>query len=341
MAANIVQTQVMLKIDDVQLASRVRRAVASGLLEIVNEDDDVQVSPETFVSRRMRFRLGSEDYPARLVNLPTIVETHKAIRKTYYKCGDVSQLVIVYKTEAQRRDDEARIPKEKAWRTVYPDGLAAPNKDAVTRKFARARRQKSRVDASPREVSSVEALMLDVARNQFDDPEQLTEDIVPFEDWMVTVDNPRGATFGDDNPLAARHPWIFVPNPSQHTEFKGQPPVAVDDEPPPPPPPQEDPVVPDTPAARAANQRRLAFVARRDAVARDLKTTQLRIQQIAPADKMSDHESSSPDLDDLQATCRRLLLELNQLDEKLLNCEIEAHTLQSSSNAAATLPPGD
>ncbi len=48
-------------------------------------------------SSRWVFTLEGESYPARLVNLPTNVETHKTVDKvTYYKSSDISQMVVVY-----------------------------------------------------------------------------------------------------------------------------------------------------------------------------------------------------------------------------------------------------
>ncbi len=46
---------------------------------------------------RWVFTLGGESYPARLVNLPTNVETHKTVDKvTYYKSSDIGQMMVVY-----------------------------------------------------------------------------------------------------------------------------------------------------------------------------------------------------------------------------------------------------
>ncbi len=46
---------------------------------------------------RWVFTLEGESYPARLVNLPTNVETHKTVDKvTYYKSSDIGQMIVVY-----------------------------------------------------------------------------------------------------------------------------------------------------------------------------------------------------------------------------------------------------
>ncbi len=46
---------------------------------------------------RWVFTLEGELYPARLVNLPTNVETHKTVDKvTYYKSSDIGQMMVVY-----------------------------------------------------------------------------------------------------------------------------------------------------------------------------------------------------------------------------------------------------
>jgi hypothetical protein len=50
----------------------------------------------------LRFSLGGKTYPARLVNLPCVVESHKTLDKaSYFKSGDVGQMIIVYEV---RRD---------------------------------------------------------------------------------------------------------------------------------------------------------------------------------------------------------------------------------------------
>lgn len=42
--------------------------------------------------------MDGKTYPARLVDLPCVVETQKTLdRRTFFKSGDVGQMLIVYK----------------------------------------------------------------------------------------------------------------------------------------------------------------------------------------------------------------------------------------------------
>lgn len=181
-------------------------------MELVPEPNQPAVDAANFVSLRMRFKCDSREYPARLVNLPTLVETHKTFdTATFYKCGDIAQMVLVYATEDDRRNDERRASKWSAWRTSYPDGLAPPLRDVVARRFSRARKQ-ARVDYSHDEVANVEQQMQELVRTDGALPEQelLCEDIVPCEDWML----PPGAavnSISEDATIALRHPWILAP----------------------------------------------------------------------------------------------------------------------------------
>jgi TATA-binding protein-associated factor Taf7 len=61
-------------------------------------------------NRRGRFRINNEMYPCELVDLPCVVESYKTMDcQTYYKSGDVSQMILV-KTQEQM-DQELRRKK--------------------------------------------------------------------------------------------------------------------------------------------------------------------------------------------------------------------------------------
>ena len=56
-------------------------------------------------NRRGRFQLDKEVLPCTLVDLPTHVEAYKSIDcQTYYKCGDVSQMIVVQKPQELDKD---------------------------------------------------------------------------------------------------------------------------------------------------------------------------------------------------------------------------------------------
>lgn len=213
-----------------QIAMRVRsERVADVIREKMNSVDGIKVEAEEssgdsfgLVSQRMRIIVDETSYPARLVNLPTLVETHKTFDgSTYFKCGDVSQMVLVYESEDERAEDEKRKGEGAAWRTLYPDGLSPPLRDVVTRRFSKAR-PAAKVAYSHAEVEAVENQMVEIVSNQGKLPteELLCEDVVPFQDWMV--DQNAGETmrtFRDDAPIAAKHPWILLDKVGAYNDF--------------------------------------------------------------------------------------------------------------------------
>lgn len=73
--------------------------------------------------REAVFSLDGEDYPASLMDLPCIVETHKtADKRTYFKSGDVHQVLVV------------RMPEENAPENFnLPHGVTPAGKDAAKR----------------------------------------------------------------------------------------------------------------------------------------------------------------------------------------------------------------
>lgn len=209
------QTQVVLRVRSEAVALRLREQLQSEDADEVMEvqAEDPVTFGDVFVAQRMVVTLAGEKYPARLVNLPTIVETHKTFDgSTYYKCGDVSQALVVYESEAERARDEARKVEGAAWQTYYPDGLSPPLRDVVARRFSKARRAAKEM-FSHEEVNDVEDQMVNIVANQGKQAttsELLCEDVVPFQDWMTPDQGATVKTIGDDTPIAAKHPWILV-----------------------------------------------------------------------------------------------------------------------------------
>jgi len=284
-----------------------------------------------------------------------------------YKCGDVGQVVIVYQNEAARRADEGRTI-HKAWQHVYQDGISPPLKNCVERRFAKARRRRAKVQANARELHAVEARIASLVK--VDDPfaeEILSEDIVPFEPWMLSSDHPNGAIFADDAPLAIKEPWVFTPNKDQYTELtpetikaelhiaggdrangsdfantcangeedddendnqegtqnktenasRGQSTL------------QEERGETNSISAQATPQdKRQAFVTRRTQCTDELKIVSRDMESLTKSSKVNkNHAQFDAKLAELTAKQRKLRLEISQLDEKLLNCEVEAASM--------------
>ncbi|KAJ1454206.1 TAFII55 protein conserved region-domain-containing protein [Pelagophyceae sp. CCMP2097] len=238
------QTQLMLRLPSDALARRLREKLSDGSdgVELVPEPlaDEASYSALSFESQRFTFVLDAQEYPARLANLPTIVETHKTMdRSTYYKTGDVSQVLLVFADEADRLKDEARAgvkqplaagaeaPPEaqQRKRMTHPDGLSPPLKDVVQRRFAKAAKRSYGTVFSPQEIAAAEKEMVEIyaaseksgkkdaaaLQASSKDREIVLEEVVQLEDWMIdprTRDAVRDLS--EDHPLVAKYPWILL-----------------------------------------------------------------------------------------------------------------------------------
>mmetsp|Transcript_24000 Transcript_24000/g.71991 ORF Transcript_24000/g.71991 Transcript_24000/m.71991 type:complete len:262 (+) Transcript_24000:353-1138(+) len=204
-----------------EIARAVRRKLDKGEADAVQlvpdgaSGEEQSERPRNFVAKDFRLEVDGRAYPARLVNLPTIVETHKTWdRATYYKCGDVGQAMLVFPDAAARAADAARGEQYKgtAWASLHPDGATPPAREVVRRRFARARKR-ARAEYPRDEVASVEAEMIKLleagAAEGPPPPAPPVEDVVRFEPWMVDARG-EGVNVSEDNPLAARHPWILM-----------------------------------------------------------------------------------------------------------------------------------
>ncbi|CAM9731402.1 unnamed protein product, partial [Ascophyllum nodosum] len=125
-----------------QLVLRLPDGLKQAMRERVENDIGlvgVEFTPVKKGSRRFTFAMDDNIYPARLVDLPCVLETQKTLdRATFFKSGDVGQMLIVYKDENAYKRDESNAsgvgPQE-----LFPDGLTPPTKNVVRRRFLKAR----------------------------------------------------------------------------------------------------------------------------------------------------------------------------------------------------------
>eukprot|EP00904_Undaria_pinnatifida_P013816 jgi/Undpi1/9565/HiC_scaffold_27.g12021.m1 len=114
--------------------------------------------------------MDGKTYPARLVDLPCIVETQKTLdRSTFFKSGDVGQMLIVYKDEAAYKKDDGNAASASP-RGLYPDGLTPPTKNIVRRRFMKARPDLGKFDRT--EVICVESQVLKMQQDVPDGPDK-------------------------------------------------------------------------------------------------------------------------------------------------------------------------
>ena len=137
---------------------------------------------------------GDETYPALLVNMPTIVETHKTFdKKTFFKSGDIGQALLVFLTEKDREVARSKNTKTLAGE-YYAHGLTGASYDIVNKRFLKTQQNSKIIDDTSfiREVMEDIAVGWELAENGKEVREFIEEEVVEFEDWMATPDDPYG-----------------------------------------------------------------------------------------------------------------------------------------------------
>ena len=115
----------------------------------------IQLEPDTATSsqylRRGHVQFDEWNFTCRLMDLPTMIESHKTIdKKTFYKVGDISQLLICKEGNGQFNDEEEesslvkklKDPNKVDKKYVYPHGVAPPLKNCKKRRFRKTLKQK-------------------------------------------------------------------------------------------------------------------------------------------------------------------------------------------------------
>ena len=91
------------------------------------------------------------NFTSRLLDLPTIVESHKTIdNKFFYKTADICQLLVCKEGEGFSDEDEVSSPVKKKSKDpykvdkkyLYPHGIAAPLKNCRKRRFRKTLKKK-------------------------------------------------------------------------------------------------------------------------------------------------------------------------------------------------------
>lgn len=190
-----------------------------------------------------------ESYPALLSNLPCIVETHKVYnlrifnsrlhlirlfyalfilqtqdKNTYYKSNDVGQVLQVFLTKDERNIARMDLPRHSnlGFQNVLSDGLTAPTSQIVPRKYIKTRPQ-DHGKYNKRELQEIidEVMDSSLSEGLLNQPEpivfQTVEEVVDFEDWMITEDMPKGISFdlegnewNKSNIILQEHPEILM-----------------------------------------------------------------------------------------------------------------------------------
>ena len=68
--------------------------------------------------------------------MPTIIETHKTFdRKTFYKSGDIGQMLQVFDNTQQREQAKLKYTKFRNGETYYTSGITSATKDIIKNRF--------------------------------------------------------------------------------------------------------------------------------------------------------------------------------------------------------------
>lgn len=210
------QQQVILRLPEL-LALRV-----SNLLDGSGSDDilDINLIPQND-ENKFTFILGNDSFPALLMNLPTIIETQKTFdRKTFTKSGEVSQVLHVFLSDIELDNVNSKLCKS-LHDNYYPHGLTFPAFDIVRGRFDKTSKMAMASSRfSPYQVRSV----IEEINGQweYDEAEENEtkewkyEEVVDFENWMATPDDPYGISLNFDacSPsnlaLIMEHPEVLV-----------------------------------------------------------------------------------------------------------------------------------
>lgn len=178
-----------------------------------------------------------ETYPALLSNLPCVVETHKTHDKsTFYKSNDVGQVLQVFlsRDEREAARTETRLFNAEGFEGTLSSGMTLPTKSIVPRKFVKTR-PPGHNKFKPEELAELikEVTESPLADGMLNQPENVMiestpyEEVVDFEDWMVTENAPNGISVtvvGNKWTKEARnliweHPEILLTDPESETEI--------------------------------------------------------------------------------------------------------------------------
>ncbi|CAO1632697.1 unnamed protein product [Parajaminaea phylloscopi] len=165
------EEQLILRLPEGEVASRLKERVkrreigAEGGEEVVMKFKD---------SRRAMFKVGKDMFSARLVDLPTLIESHKTLdNRRLFKVADISQMLLATHlirdesevTRQQQSHSEAPTPSVSSSLDehavgadfniddfIYPHGITPPMKWARKRRFRKRRKKRQTTETVEQEV---------------------------------------------------------------------------------------------------------------------------------------------------------------------------------------------
>lgn len=131
------------KIDGTVAAAAAESGTGTGKDDDDNDSIEATVRPvdESNPSNDFIWCMDGKEYPALLMNLPTVVESHKTFdNKTFLKSGDIGQMLQVFHTNEEKDVMRNKIHKHTLYGEYMPSGLTPPTIDIVKRKFELTRK---------------------------------------------------------------------------------------------------------------------------------------------------------------------------------------------------------
>jgi len=204
------ESQFLLRLPE-EPAAALRAALRSGATNI-KERLSISLRPENPIDPRLRRATVEFDswtnMSAKLMDLPTIVESHKTIdRKSFYKTADICQMLWCKEGDPSEDEEEDGAPAdkskkydpnkvEKKW--VYPHGVTPPLKNCRKRRF-RKTLKKRYIDApeNEKEVKHLLRQDLDAVRYSF---ELITEDEIKSSSAKKVAKDGVGGKKSKDQP---------------------------------------------------------------------------------------------------------------------------------------------
>lgn len=133
------ESQFILRLPPVPAAS-LRATVASGVS--LKDRLNIQVEPDM---RHGKVRFDGWSLPAKIVDLPTVIESHKTLdKKNFYKTADICQMMICKEeVDAEQPElDEGKKGKDRDKRFLCPHGITAPLKNVRKKRFRKTLKKK-------------------------------------------------------------------------------------------------------------------------------------------------------------------------------------------------------
>jgi len=145
------ENQFILRLPDSEAATALRKAIESGASNL-KERLFIQLEPDKTSNnqylRKGRVQFDGWNFTSRLVDLPTIIESHKTIdMKTMYKTADICQLLICKEGDDFDKEDASpskrkRDPNKVDKKYLWPHGIAPPLKNCRKTRFRKTLKKK-------------------------------------------------------------------------------------------------------------------------------------------------------------------------------------------------------